>query len=82
MIIVRLRYVVSAKMCCTRVVWKVRGLILLLRLGNLSKCGDDLFFEVPPLASDALPTTLHPLLQNVLQTVDHFEISCLEAPSS
>jgi hypothetical protein len=31
-------------------------------------------------ASDALLTTLHPLLENVLQTVDHFEISCLEAP--
>jgi hypothetical protein len=37
------------------------------------------FFEVPPLARDALPTTLHPLLENVLQTVDHFEISCLGA---
>jgi hypothetical protein len=24
------------------------------------------FFEVPPLASDALLTTLHPLLENVL----------------
>jgi hypothetical protein len=34
------------------------------------------FFE----ASDALLTTLHPLLENVLQTVDHFEISCLGAP--
>jgi hypothetical protein len=39
------------------------------------------FFEVPPLASDALLTTLHPLLENVLQTVDHFEI-CLGAPFS
>jgi hypothetical protein len=27
------------------------------------------FFEVPPLASDVLLTTLHPLLENVLQTV-------------
>jgi hypothetical protein len=27
------------------------------------------FFEVPPLASDAHLTTLHPLLENVLQTV-------------
>jgi hypothetical protein len=27
------------------------------------------FFEVPPLASDALLTTLHPLLENVLLTV-------------
>jgi hypothetical protein len=35
------------------------------------RCGDGLFFEVPPLPSDALPTTLHPLLENVLQTVDH-----------
>jgi hypothetical protein len=40
-------------------------------------------FEVPPLASDALLTTLHPRLENVLlQTVDHFEISCLAAPLS
>jgi hypothetical protein len=31
------------------------------------------------LASDALLTKLHPLLENVLQTVDHFEISCLGA---
>jgi hypothetical protein len=36
----------------------------------LWRCGDGLFFfEVPPLASDALLTTLHPLLENVLQTV-------------
>jgi hypothetical protein len=48
----------------------------------LWRCGDGLFFEVPPLASDALLTTLHPLLGNVLQTVDHFEISCLGAPFS
>jgi hypothetical protein len=27
------------------------------------------FFEIPPLASDTLLTTLHPLLENVLQTV-------------
>jgi hypothetical protein len=27
------------------------------------------------MSSDALLTTLHPLLENVLQTVDHFEIS-------
>jgi hypothetical protein len=37
------------------------------------------FFEVPPLARDALLTTLHPLPENVLQTVDDFEISCLGA---
>jgi hypothetical protein len=41
-----------------------------------------LFFEVPPLASDALLTTLHPLLENVLQTGDNFEISCPGAPFS
>jgi hypothetical protein len=34
------------------------------------------------LAIDALLTTLHPLLENVLQTVDHFEISCLGVPFS
>jgi hypothetical protein len=49
-------------------------------------CGGEVtaffFFEVPPLASDALLTTLHPLLENVLQTVDHFEISYLGAPFS
>jgi hypothetical protein len=50
-------------------VWKVHGLTLLLRVGTLWRCGDGLFFEVPPLASDALLTTPHPLLENVLQTV-------------
>jgi hypothetical protein len=39
-------------------------------------------FEVPAFASDALLTTLHPLLGNVLQTVDNFKISCLGAPFS
>jgi hypothetical protein len=47
----------------------------------LWRYGDGLFFEVSPLASDALLTTLHPLLENVLQTVDHFEISCLPRSS-
>jgi hypothetical protein len=46
----------------------------------LWRFGDGLFFEVLPSTSDALLTTLHPLLENVLQTVDHFEISCLGAP--
>jgi hypothetical protein len=44
------------------------------------RCGDGVFFEVPPLESNALHTTLHLLLKNMLQTVDHFEISCLGAP--
>jgi hypothetical protein len=61
---------------------KFRGLSLLLRVGTLWRCGDGLFFKVPPLASNALLTTFHPLLENVLQIVDHFEISCLGAPFS
>jgi hypothetical protein len=65
-----------------RAVCKVCGLTLLLPVGTLWRCGDGLFFEVLPLASDALLTTLHPLLENVLQTVDHFEISCLRASFS
>jgi hypothetical protein len=40
------------------------------------------FSNVPPLAGDAFLTTLHPLLENVLQTVDHFEISFLGPPIS
>jgi hypothetical protein len=44
--------------------------------------GDGLFFEVPSLASDMLPIMLHPLLKNVLHTVDHFEVSCFRAPFS
>jgi hypothetical protein len=66
----------------TRAVYKVRRLNLLLRVGTLWRCGDGVFFEVPPLASDALLTTLHPRLESALQTVDHFEISCLGAPFS
>jgi hypothetical protein len=56
----------------TRAVCKVRGPALLLRVGILCRCGDGLFFEVPPLASDALLTTLHRLLENVLQTATSF----------
>jgi hypothetical protein len=66
----------------TRAVRKVRGLTLLLRVGNLWRCGDGLFFEVPPLVSETLLTTLQPRLENVLHTVDNFEISCLRAPFS
>jgi hypothetical protein len=62
-----------------RAVWKVRGVALLLQVGTLWRCGDDIFSEVPPLESDALLTPLHPLLENVLQTVDNFKISCLGA---
>jgi hypothetical protein len=66
----------------TRAVCKVRGLTLLHRVRTLWRRGDGLFFEVAPLPSDALLTTLHPLTENMLQTVDHFEISCLGAPFS
>jgi hypothetical protein len=65
----------------TRAVCKVRGLILLLQVTTLWRCGDGLFSEVPPLASDTFLTTLYPPLKNVLQTVDHFKI-WLGAPFS
>jgi hypothetical protein len=65
-----------------RTICKIHGLTLLLWVRTLWRCGDGLFFKVPPLASDALLTMLHPLLKNMLQTVDHFEISCLGAPFS
>jgi hypothetical protein len=38
--------------------------------------------KVHPSVSDVLLTTLHPLLENVLQTINHFEMSCLGAPFS
>jgi hypothetical protein len=65
-----------------RAVYKVYGLTLLLQVGTLWRCGDSLFFKAPPLASDILLTMLHPLLENKLQTTDHFKISCLGAPFS
>jgi hypothetical protein len=66
----------------TRAICKVHGLTLLLWVWTLWGCGDSLIFELPPLASDALLTTLHPFLKNLLQNVDHFEISCLKPPFS
>jgi hypothetical protein len=48
----------------------------------LWRFSDDLFFEVPPLASNALLTMLHPFLKNMLQTVDLFKISRLRVPLS
>jgi hypothetical protein len=47
---------------------------------TLWRCGDGLFFEVPPLASDVLLTTLHLLLENLLQTVDHLKFLASEFP--
>jgi hypothetical protein len=43
---------------------------------------DDPFFEVPPLASNALLAMLHPLLKDMLQAIDHFELFFLGAPFS
>jgi hypothetical protein len=39
-------------------------------------------FRSTSLGKRCTLTTLHPLLENVLQTVDHFEIPCLGAPFS
>jgi hypothetical protein len=64
-----------------RAICKVCGLTLLL-FGALWRCSDGLFFKVTPFASDSLLTVLHPLLENMLQTIDHFEISCFGAPFS
>jgi hypothetical protein len=72
----------SVSQSVMRTICKVRGLTLLLQVGTSWRCGDGLFFEVPPLASNALLTTFHPLLENVLKTVAHFEISCLGTPFS
>jgi hypothetical protein len=47
----------------TKAVCKIRGLTSLLRVGTLWRYGDGLFFEVPPLASEAILTTLYPLLE-------------------
>jgi hypothetical protein len=66
----------------TRAVCKFRILTFLLRVGTLWICGEGLFFEVLPLASNTVFTTLHPLLEYVLRAVDLFEISCLGAPFS
>jgi hypothetical protein len=49
--------------------WKVFRLTLLLQVRTLWRCSDGLFFKVLPLAHDALLTMLHPLLENMLQTI-------------
>jgi hypothetical protein len=56
--------------------------MLLPQVGTLWRCNDGLFFEVLPLDITALLTVLHPLLKNILQNVDHFEISYLGTPFS
>jgi hypothetical protein len=65
-----------------RAVCKVREQTLLLQVGTMRRYDDSFFFKVPLLASNALLTMLHPLLENMLQTIDQFEISCLRVPFS
>jgi hypothetical protein len=48
----------------------------------LWRCSDGLFLKVSPLEINALLTMFHPLLENMLQTIDHFKISYLRAPFS
>jgi len=60
-----------------RAICKVHGLTLLLQVRTLWWCSDCLFSKVTLVANYALLTVLHPLLKNVLQTIDHFEISCI-----
>jgi hypothetical protein len=62
----------------TRVVCKARGMKLLSE-PELCAGAVTVSSEVPLLSSDALFTTLHPLLENVLCTVHHFETSCFGA---
>jgi hypothetical protein len=52
-----------------RDILKVHGPMLLLQVRTLWRCGDGLFFKVPPLVSNTLLTMLHSLLKNVLQSV-------------
>jgi hypothetical protein len=73
-------YFTSLHRAYTKAAGKVCGLTLLFQVRTLWRCCDSLFFEAPLLASDALLTTLHPLLKTALQTVEHFKISCLRAP--
>jgi hypothetical protein len=61
-------------------VCKVRELTLLIRVRTLWRCGDGLFFEVPPLASDALLTTLHPLLKNCCRLLITWKFLASELP--
>jgi len=42
---------------------------LIILSWNLWRCSDGLFSEIPPLASNALLTTLHPLLKNVNRVI-------------
>jgi hypothetical protein len=63
-----------------RVICKFHGLTLLLQVRTLWRCSDSVFFKLPPLASNALLTMLCPLLENVVQNIDHLEISCLGSP--
>jgi len=65
---------------CMRVICKVCRLTLLLQVRTLWRCGDDLFFEVPPLTNDTLLTTLHPLLENVCRPLITSKVLASELP--
>jgi hypothetical protein len=58
--------------------WKYEGRLkgsctrLITPSWNFSRCGYGLFLEVPPLANDALLTTLHSILENVLEFTASF----------
>jgi hypothetical protein len=51
--------------------WSIEGRLkiswtrLITPVGTSWRCGDGLFFQVPPLASGAFLTTLYSLLENV-----------------
>jgi hypothetical protein len=52
---------------------------------KLKLCGGAVmvsFLKYLPWQAKHFFTMLHPLLKNGLQTIDHFEISCLGAPFS
>jgi hypothetical protein len=59
------RYFEAVKLNCsvyqhyTKAVCRIREFTLLLRVTTSWRCGDGLFFEVPPLASDAIKRSIH-----------------------
>jgi hypothetical protein len=63
---------------------KVRFKFLGVLRGTFEMFVDSPYYllQVGTFCGGALLATLHPLLENVLQTVDYFEISCLGAPFS
>jgi uncharacterized membrane protein len=60
----------------TKAACRVHGITLLPRVGTLWSAVTVSFSKYLPWQAMHFLTTPHPLLENVLQTVDHFEISC------